>query len=932
LKTKTKQYGLLFGAFLFSCLLFIFLSGKGSSNPGLVQSSAQDRVGAIRKLAKQAQKDIVSSKSDSLAGKKAKEKEEAEESEVGFPVYGNHWGKEIIPELRDFSKWADEYTKSPQRTKEQVDEGVERAKARREIMRTLIEMDPEAALASAIPRDIRVHLPREVLDHSEEHVAGIGNMSVKVFTPETGANGVGPLVKRMARVAGDKYQAHVYGQMKGFGTVDELYLHGVAVEDQLAVAETPMRPLEVGEPLVANKPVQADHPVGRTIANQVRSEGIGPFFAEGKNGYGCLCCKAAAWDDYDAYFKAAAGGSGLKMAAIGRAYNNTGAKKLLLIPVEFPDKTGSPWSAASVGASRASDIQTYFNAVSYGNFTLPTIDTATLQTMDNNASYYTTSHGGTDGDDLLRDHAIAKALTAGYDKDDYEFVSIVINHNLYSWAGLGQMGSKYHWIDGTTSGSELDQETTIYTHELGHNLGLYHANAWDSATTTADDTNGTHVEYGHEFDVMGDTYTYTYDQLHYNASFKHALDWLPDSSVTTLTSSSANATLDLHAMDQTHVGGRVYAVKIDTGITLGTSSDLDYWVEFRSRYPSVSTLDDGVLIYTSNDAHTDTALKLLDMTPSTSTFSDAGLDLGETFTTADSRFTITVNSQSGSGASSLVNISITDARSAPFITSHPASSAVKYSNSVTLSVSAAGTGLTYQWYKESAALSGETNSTLVISDFQADNKGDYYVTVTNTYGSTTSNTATLSQDTGGGGGGGCGSMPPVNLVVIGWFSLFFSRLCLWLNFGAPRTSQAIPKTKKRKRMKIQVPIFLLVAVLVWGGAGCTSIEARAKGAQKPFPGIRYLKDSRHSMYGEKGALVTRYRGKAAEDQTGCFWDEAGEAMLYSWPAFMDDEMAQALCLICYWPVDFAATLGLDTALLPFDALDKHAQDKKAAEE
>ena len=55
-------------------------------------------------------------------------------------------------------------------------------------------------------------------------------------------------------------------------------------------------------------------------------------------------------------------------------------------------------------------------------------------------------------------------------------------------------------------------------------------------------------------------------------------------------------------------------------------------------------------------------------------------------------------------------------------------------------------------------------------------------------------------------------------------------------------------------------------------------------------------------------------------------------MLYSSPAFMDGEVVQALCLICYWPVDFAATLGLDTALLPFDALDKHAQDKKAAEE
>ena len=80
-----------------------------------------------------------------------------------FPVYGYHWGREVIPELRDFSKWADEYAKSPQRSREQVEQGVELAKARREIIRTLIEMDPEAALASAIPRDIRVYLPQEVI-------------------------------------------------------------------------------------------------------------------------------------------------------------------------------------------------------------------------------------------------------------------------------------------------------------------------------------------------------------------------------------------------------------------------------------------------------------------------------------------------------------------------------------------------------------------------------------------------------------------------------------------------------------------------------------------------------------------------------------------------------------------------------------------------
>ena len=132
-------------------------------------------------------------------------------------------------------------------------------------------------------------------------------------------------------------------------------------------------------------------------------------------------------------------------------------------------------------------------------------------------------------------------------------------------------------------------------------------------------------------------------------------------------------------MDRTAtVPSRTYAIRIPAGITLGTgeneANDLDYWIEFRSRYPSNSTLDDGVLIYMCNNTLTSKALKLLDMNPSTSGVLDAGLDMGASFTTSDSRWKITVNSQTGSGATSFVNLSVVDARS-PAITAHPRRSA-----------------------------------------------------------------------------------------------------------------------------------------------------------------------------------------------------------------------------------------------------------------
>lgn len=595
------------------------------------------------------------------------------------------------------------------------------AAARRMELGRLMVLDSEAVLAVGVPRWVRAQLPPEVLAHMETPISGTGDLEVGVFLPEVAFGNERPLVERTARLAGRTYRAHVTGSMRRFGSVENLFMHGVALGDELVLADTPVH---------------------------------------------------------------SAGGGG-DAAAIGRAYSNTGARKLLLIPVEFQDKTGSPYSADSVRLSRISDLQSYFSTASYGVFTLPTIDTVSLQTMDQNASYYTVSRDGSSGHYVLKDAAVAKALTAGYNQANYDFVSIVINHNLYSWGGLGQVGNKYSWIDGKTSGTGQDKEVEVYTHELGHNLGLYHANAWDPTPNVADDSSGTHDEYGHMFDVMGDTGTYDNDQLHYNASYKNALDWLPDSYLATVT---ADVTLDLHAMDRTQVSGRTYAIKIPAGISLGSSSSLNYWIEFRSRFPTNTSLDDGVLIFMNNVSHADEALKLLDMNPATPSVSDAGLEVGNSFTLASARWKITVNSQTGSGASSLVNVTISDARP-PVVTTHPADSSAAIGDSVTFTVTATGPSLAYQWHFASTAISGATSSSLTISSFQESDKGSYHVVITNSFGTATSNTAALTEASSGGGGGGCGALPPFNLLLLGWFALAFNRVCLFFKFGVKPPKQ-----------------------------------------------------------------------------------------------------------------------------------------------
>ena len=88
---------------------------------------------------------------------------------------------------------------------------------------------------------------------------------------------------------------------------------------------------------------------------------------------------------------------------------------------------------------------------------------------------------------------------------------------------------------------------------------------------------------------------------------------------------------------------------------------------------------------------------------------------------------------------------------------------------------------------------------------------------------------------------------------------------------------------------------------VLGFTGCTSIEAREMDTQKPFPGLRYLNDPRHAVYGNN------MKAKA---------EEADEQRFY------------ACVLLAYGPIDFLATLGLDTILLPFDVLGESSQGKK----
>lgn len=79
------------------------------------------------------------------------------------------------------------------------------------------------------------------------------------------------------------------------------------------------------------------------------------------------------------------------------------------------------------------------------------------------------------------------------------------------------------------------------------------------------------------------------------------------------------------------------------------------------------------------------------------------------------------------------------------ITAPPVSQTVTEGQNVTFSVTAAGTGpLTYQWQKDAANLSGQTGTSLTLTNVQSAQAGSYRVVVTGAAGPVTSTAATLT--------------------------------------------------------------------------------------------------------------------------------------------------------------------------------------------
>jgi chitodextrinase len=304
----------------------------------------------------------------------------------------------------------------------------------------------------------------------------------------------------------------------------------------------------------------------------------------------------------------------------------TGTKKVALLLVNFILKNTQPWTLAQASGvlfTNTNSVANYFAEESYGQ----------LAVTGDVYGYYTIDYDITTCDyNGLASKANAAATAAGVNLGNYTNVQYAFPSLPCGWSGLAYLPGTQTWLNNALT-------LGVSAHELSHNFGVHHAstiNCTESGVRVAisvNTANCTYAEYGDPFSVMGNAG----GARHTHSQQLATLGWATGSSLVT---ASTSGTWNLGAAEDAASSLKALRVARGDGTYLylelrkpwGTSFD-----NFLSSDPVVN----GVSVRISNDWNTIIQSKLIDTTPATSTYADAALAVGASFTDPVSGVTVT---------------------------------------------------------------------------------------------------------------------------------------------------------------------------------------------------------------------------------------------------------------------------------------------------
>ena len=311
------------------------------------------------------------------------------------------------------------------------------------------------------------------------------------------------------------------------------------------------------------------------------------------------------------------------------------AHTFAVVLMNFTDITTQPWTKATVASAIAggsSSMKAFFEDESKGDMTV----SASVY------GWYTipTTSAGCDWqawEELGRD----EAASAGVDLSAFTNVMFISPYtSACGFSGVGYVPGPYTYLNGTIS-------TQVMAHEVGHNLGLAHANARSctvdgTRVTIAANGDCTTQGYADPFSVMGNVAL-----RHDHGSQLGELGWLSPSQKV------VGSPGHTYTIAPYFGSGTVKLVRIPRGD--GSFFDLDLRTPhgvfdgFAADSPVVSGVAIRLGWGSASPTWSPVATELLDATPATASLIDAPLPVGQTVTDPVSTISITTQSIGASG-------------------------------------------------------------------------------------------------------------------------------------------------------------------------------------------------------------------------------------------------------------------------------------------
>lgn len=489
------------------------------------------------------------------------------------------------------------------RHSEALARGVELAQARRVALKELIQVNPRAALAREIPYPLRKQLPEQVVAFLETPVSTTADLDVEQACGESEGHS---RRQQWLKLGGKRMQVFTYGERAEVMTKQKLSVHGIAIDDVMAMRDDPLRELpaeEVADRGFTGRVAQLGKRLFE-VESDATLEAVRRQLRETEETLGPTALPAyrdLALGQMEGMFPLAmqdgAGGTEDDLPPVAFSPWTEGPKTMLYIRARFADELPAyePVSLSTAQA-RQGEAEAFWQENSYGKSTLTTTYTAVV-TLPKNGGDYVNSF------DTLQLDARAAALAANpaWNHANFNFYTVITNYatngqgNGFGYTGVAQLGGKAsHLLRNFIS-------VRTASHEYGHNLGLNHSEYWltDSPSPMGEDSkpggyagdapDDERIEYGHKFAIMsgqdgpGDLDS---GRAHYAACDKNRLDWLASGDLASTTSSGTYRLYrhDVRSADfGAMTGGVSRALKINLPATdpTGLAQLYRYWLNYR---------------------------------------------------------------------------------------------------------------------------------------------------------------------------------------------------------------------------------------------------------------------------------------------------------------------------------------------------------------